>query len=184
MKGAVALCIPRAYYAGKMTSVYADGSCVPRDGAMKCGMGIYYPDHPDRSEAVSLPRACSTNNVAELCAILYVMCTVMDSTDLVIYTDSMYAIQCLTTWIVSWESNGWRTSNGGHVRNTMILKDMIKIKRARDRAGSTTELVHVKGHSGNPGNEMADILARRGSETACASYRLEMLIRSGVSFPH
>lgn len=155
---------------------------MPRSGKMRCGMGIYYPDSYQASESISL-YSCSTNNMAELCAILYVMCTVEDKVDLVIHTDSMYSINCITMWVPSWESNGWSTAKGEPVKNANVLMDIVRIKRIRDSMGSVTQFIHVKGHTGDPGNEAADALARLGAEEDHPSYKLEMLTRSGIMFP-
>jgi ribonuclease HI len=34
-----------------------------------------------------------------------------------INTDSDYMIKAVDRWMPNWKNNGWRTANGGHVRN-------------------------------------------------------------------
>ncbi|KAI9061395.1 RnaseH-domain-containing protein [Trametes sanguinea] len=72
-----------------------------------------------------------------------------------IVTDSRYVVDGLTNHLQRWEDSGWTdVANAEHVRDVV----------ARLRAHSAPTTVRwVKGHSGIPGNDAADELAKRGA---------------------
>jgi ribonuclease HI len=56
------------------------------------------------------------------------------------------------------EKNNWKTTNGQDVSNKKLIKKIVKQLQNVD-----VEFVHVKGHAGCVGNEMADKLAYAAS---------------------
>ena len=95
-----------------------------------------------------------TNQVAELLGITYALkCTPINA-EVHILSDSQYSINCATKYRQSWEENGFTTSMGDPVKNVPLIKDLWAQKDKR-----TVHFHHVKGHSGNPGNEMADAIS-------------------------
>ena len=79
------------------------------------------------------------------------------SEDLVIETDSQYAINCSTKWVQGWKRNGWKNSQKKPVKNADLIRAIDN--EIAHRAGSV-RFVWVKGHAGNAGNEKVDELAR------------------------
>lgn len=82
-----------------------------------------------------------------------------------IWSDSMYAIKCVTEWFVKWESNGWRTHKGP-VQNRDLVEMVLGEIRRRNSLGAKTLIKWIKGHEGNRGNVEADGLAVRGANEA------------------
>lgn len=77
-----------------------------------------------------------------------------------IITDSTYSIDCLTTWYEKWERNGWTNSRGFRVLNCEIIQKCLAYKEAiEDFVGVPLGIFYVRGHSGNLGNTIADLLA-------------------------
>jgi hypothetical protein len=81
--------------------------------------------------------------------------------DVVIYTDSEYSINCLTTWFPGWVSRGWKTSAGGDV----LHRDLIQDASARLAKFKSHRFVHVRAHTGNEddlskNNDVVDRMAR------------------------
>jgi len=72
-----------------------------------------------------------------------------------IYTDSEFWINVITKWSIGWEAKGWRKS-GGEIKNLDIVKEVCPLYRQ-----SKAELVWVRGHNNDPGNEMADEWANK-----------------------
>ena len=75
-----------------------------------------------------------------------------------IYTDSNYLKEGITVWINKWEKNNWKTSDKKNVKNIDLwkkLKDLTKTKQI--------EWFWIKGHSGDPMNELADRLAKEAT---------------------
>ena len=75
-----------------------------------------------------------------------------------IYTDSVYVKEGITVWIEKWEKNSWKTADKKNVKNIDLwkkLRDLVKSKQI--------EWCWIKGHSGNPMNELADKLAKEAT---------------------
>ena len=76
------------------------------------------------------------------------------SYEIIITTDSKYVKNGITDWIHNWKKNGWKTAAKKEVKNKELwieLDSLIKIH--------TISWDWVKGHSGHPENERADLLA-------------------------
>nr|ACO10969.1 Ribonuclease H1 [Caligus rogercresseyi] len=142
--------------------VFTDGACSNngRRGAV-AGIGAYFgPGSPKNiSEPVSGDH--QTNNSAEIQAISQAIQSVKNEgrTKVVIYTDSKFAINSVELWLEGWKQNGWKKSSGGDVINKA---DFIQLDDIRK--GMSVKFIHVRGHQGIHGNEMADQLAREGAQ--------------------
>ena len=143
-------------------AVYTDGACKSNGTrAAVGGVGVYWG--PDDPRNVSRSMGASTNNICELVAIQAALETIMaakhdalDPTRYVVYSDSKYAIQCLTTWYAGFVRRNWLTAAGTPVKNKELIVD---IHRKLIILGERVVLQYVKGHAGNVGNEAADALA-------------------------
>jgi ribonuclease HI len=130
--------------------VFTDGSCTAngRKGA-KAGYAVWFPDHPSWSSAHRVPEDQEqTNNRGEMSAINHAVKTLEDrgeiDCDLVIYSDSEYCINCLTTWLPGWMNKGWKTAAGKDVQH----QDLIKDTTSRLSKFKSHRFVHVKAHTG------------------------------------
>lgn len=141
--------------------VWTDGSCINngKDNASSA-IGVFYPFDTSSNMASKLPVEKHTNNRAELCAILYVLCTNYAYKDIVIHTDSEYAIKCLTEYKDIWISNGWKTTSGKAVEWCGIIQYICNLIQRRMQRGGKTTLVHVRAHATDENNIQADLLAR------------------------
>jgi ribonuclease HI len=74
-----------------------------------------------------------------------------------LYSDSQYLVKGITSWVVSWEKNGWKTIQGAPVQN----QDLWLQLRALDKLHIVNWL-WIKGHEDNGGNLRADELATMG----------------------
>ncbi|XP_053634770.2 ribonuclease H1 [Cherax quadricarinatus] len=141
--------------------VYTDGACEfnGRNGA-RAGIGVYFgPDHPlNVSEPV---KGKATNNTAEIQAATYALELTKASgfSKVAVHTDSQFMINCMTSWLKNWKKKNWVKSDGEPVKNK---EDLITLDAASE--GLAVKWVHVKGHDGLEGNEMADKLARQGAK--------------------
>ena len=99
----------------------------------------------------------TTNNRMELTAAIKALQSLETNSEVTLHTDSSYVKDGLTKWIVSWKKNGWRTSSKKPVKNKDLWLEL-------DSCTSLHQVnwVWVKGHSGDPNNEMADNLANLG----------------------
>lgn len=48
--------------------------------------------------------------------------------DVTIYSDSRYAVNCMTNWVCKWFGNGWINSRGNEVTNRDLLEEALDIE--------------------------------------------------------
>jgi len=77
-----------------------------------------------------------------------------------IFSDSEFWINVITKWSLGWEANGWK-KKGGEIKNLDIVREVCPLYRQ-----SQAELVWVRGHNNDPGNELADEWANKAREGA------------------
>lgn len=69
-------------------------------------------DNENIITAYSKRKNRTTNNEMELAAMVWAAeLAKLKNEKLTIYSDSAYAIGCLSKWMYSWEKNGWLKSN-------------------------------------------------------------------------
>ena len=136
-------------------TIYCDGGCTPNPGEAGSGVAVY------RNEKLSelwygLYETMGTNNTAELGALyeslLLAQKEAQKGNSVTIKCDSMYAINCIKTWAISWEKKGW-TKKGGAIKNLDIIK---KAYALYNEIKKDVKLLHIKAHAGFEGNELAD----------------------------
>ena len=131
--------------------IYTDGACKGNPG--EGGWGAVIENKKSVNKLYGYEKN-TTNNRMEIVAAIKALKTFSEKSDIIIYTDSKYLMNGINDWINNWKKNNWKTSNKKDVKNVDLWKiiDELNLKH-------NIELNWVKGHSGNPGNEMADDLA-------------------------
>ncbi|KAF7302682.1 RNase H domain-containing protein [Mycena chlorophos] len=161
--------------------VYTDGACRGNGkyGAVG-GIGVFWGAGDERNLSERCPGE-QTNNRAELIAIVRLLEELPWSKQKVrVMSDSSYSISAMKDWIHGWLKKGWRTSTGEPVKNRELIHYLRTLLDAREEYGQPVELVKVKGHSGDPGNDGADTLAVAGAELAQMPERDWEKLRLGV----
>ena len=77
-----------------------------------------------------------------------------------IYTDSEFWINVITKWAPGWHMRGW-TKKGGEIKNLDLVKEAYMLY-----GRSKAELIWVRGHQGDEGNELADVWANKARDGA------------------
>jgi ribonuclease HI len=108
-----------------------------------------------RNVSLPLGDGPATNQRAELMAIKKALDRkrVRLSQDVVVYTDSQYAIKN----IVQWEKlvfESWKHTRGYRYENEETIKEIVEIIRQRTTAGAQTDFQWVKGHQKDKTNCM------------------------------
>ena len=137
------------------TFIYTDGGCEPNPGEAGSGMAIYCNGKIDELW-YGLYNPEGTNNTAELNALYQALVLaeseINNNRSVAILCDSKYSIQCVTQWAVNWEKKGW-TRSGGEIKNLNLIKDLYAQHQSiKDKV----KVLHVNGHVGVEGNELAD----------------------------
>jgi ribonuclease HI len=131
-----------------MIIYYTDGSCEPNPGAggyavirdMKPHLLGSEPESTNiRMEGKALIAAL-TDAAGEACEI---------------HTDSEFWINVITKWAPGWEKRGW-TKKAGEIKNLDIVKEVYSLYR-----DARAQLIWVRGHNNDPGNELADEWANK-----------------------
>lgn len=149
--------------------VFTDGSCINNGKKnAKAGIGVYFPckEFDDVSEAFT--KSPITNQRAELYAIYKALTIITENSEfkkIIIYSDSLYSIKCVTEWIKKWEKNDWKGSTKKSVLNQDIIKSINDILI---RYENKIVFRHVKSHTGNDTieaifNDVVDKLACEGT---------------------
>ena len=76
-----------------------------------------------------------------------------------LYTDSKYVIQGINEWIEGWKSKDWKTANKKPVKNVELWKQLDVLNEKY-----SINWHWGKGHSDDPGNDMADLLANQAMD--------------------
>ncbi len=135
--------------------IFTDGGCDPNPGQAGSGMAVYR--NAQLAELwYGLYNPMGTNNSAELNALHQALLLAQKECELgksvVIFCDSQYSIQCVTQWAVGWERNGWKKAKG-EIKNLEIIQSLFALyQQLKDKV----QLLHVNGHVGVEGNELAD----------------------------
>lgn len=136
--------------------IYTDGSCLGNPGNGGWGAILLYKEHQKK---ISGGKKDTTNNQMELQAVIEALKIIKRSVKIVIYTDSQYVKNGLTTWIINWKKNGWKTADKKPVKN-LELWQKLDLESTKHQI----EWRWVKAHAGNKYNEMVDDLARSAAE--------------------
>jgi len=131
------------------TIIYTDGSFEGKDAGF--GVVIVGNDGHKITAHGHVPDTLpQTNNTGELYAIYVALSLIKDN--VIIYTDSRYSMDCLTTRIHDWVNSGF-----DNVANKTIIQGIYELIRDRD-----VRFLHVKAHNGDELNTEADRLANIG----------------------
>lgn len=148
-----------------MLSIYTDGACKGNPGI---GSWAYIVINPTSNNPKIIVEQYSakentTNNAMELTAILQALILLGDlDTSATIYSDSAYAINCLTQgWYKQWRKNGWVTSKKEQVKNRDLWEQILRLYENMVGKGHKVLFCKVKGHADNTYNNYVDMLANQ-----------------------
>ncbi|KAI0708428.1 ribonuclease H-like protein [Earliella scabrosa] len=124
--------------------------------AARSGSGVWFGPGDRRNIAAAVPGTEHSNQRGEIYAVVLAAAKSTPFAPLHIVTDSQYVIDGLTLHLPRWEDRGWLG---------IANADLLRMAAAwlRQRSAPTT-FRWIKGHSGDPGNDGADELARAGAE--------------------
>lgn len=140
--------------------IYTDGACKGNPGPG--GWGAWLKSGATEKELFG-GELNTTNNRMELTAVIEGLAALKRPCKVILYLDSQYVRMGITEWIRGWKAKGWRTSTKQPVKNVELWQKLDKLVA---EGGHVIEWRWVKGHSGDPGNERADMLANKGVDKA------------------
>ena len=154
-----------------MIHIYTDGSCIKNPGpAAYAFVGLVAGRETILCEKVGMWEH-STNQRAELQAIVSSLQWAQDlprvwsqPANVTVYSDSKYAIACLSEWWPKWKRDGWIRKRKGRtwpIKNLDLIQQGIALQEV-----VKVSFQWVKGHSGNKWNEYVDEMANRAAARA------------------
>lgn len=138
-----------------MITYYTDGSCEPNPGTG--GFAVIKDMKP-----VVLGGDFDTTNIRMEGRAIIEALKDANGEPCQIYSDSEFWIKVITIWSLPWEANGWK-KKGGEIKNLDLVKEVCPLYKA-----SQAELVWVRGHNNDPGNELADEWANKARQQQLA----------------
>jgi ribonuclease HI len=142
----------------KTIDIYTDGACSGNPGPGGWAAILRYEGVEKEISGFEFK---TTNNRMELMAAIKALETITKPLTINIHTDSKYVMDGITKWIVAWKKKDWRTSTGAEVKNLDLWQELDVLSQRY-----TINWVWVKGHSGHPENDRADLLARNAIVSA------------------
>jgi ribonuclease HI len=139
-----------------LVTIYTDGACKGNPGLGGWGAVLRSGDHEKRLHG---GEKHTTNNRMEMTAVIEALKALKGPCQIALYIDSQYVKRGVNEWMDNWKRSGWKTSDKKPVKNVdlwLVLDDLL--------TSHQIEWHWVKGHSGDPGNELADQLANLGAE--------------------
>ena len=137
--------------------IWTDGGCKPNPGPGGWAAILRFGE---AERELSGAEPATTNNRMELTAAAVALETLKRSCRVVVHTDSEYLRLGITRWHQGWVRKNWRNAAGDPVANMDLWRRILEAAKPH-----AIEWKWVRGHSGNPMNERADVLAteaRRG----------------------
>jgi ribonuclease HI len=141
----------------KQVIIYTDGACRGNPGPGGWGALIRF-DCVEKE--IFGGQANTTNNQMELSAAIEGLSILTEPCNVELFTDSKYVMDGITQWIQNWKKNNWRTAAKKDVKNKELWQKLDQLI-----AQHQVQWHWVKGHSGDAGNEAADLLANKGIDS-------------------
>jgi len=138
--------------------MFTDGACLGNPGPGGWGVILRWRGVDKELSGCAVD---TTNNRMELTAAIEGFAALNRRGAVRVYTDSVYVRDGITRWIMNWKRNGWRTSARKPVKNADLWQQLDALISGHD-----VEWRWVKGHSGHPENERADLLASAAARQA------------------
>lgn len=137
-----------------VVEMWTDGACKGNPGPGGWGVLMTFGEHR-KTFCGGEPK--TTNNRMEILAVIEGLRALKRRCTVIIHTDSQYVMKGMTEWLPNWKRRGWLTADKKPVKNAELWQE-LDAQVARHQVSWRW----VRGHNGDPGNEMADQLANEG----------------------
>ena len=142
--------------AAESVEIWTDGGCKPNPGPGGWAAILRFRGV---ERELSGAEAATTNNRMELTAATMALAALKRPCRVVLHTDSEYVRNGVTRWHAGWVRRNWRNAAGDPVKNMDLWRRLLDAAAAHE-----IEWRWVRGHSGDPMNERADVLATAARE--------------------
>ena len=137
-----------------VVTCYTDGSCAHQIGA---GGWCAYLECDGKSAMLSGSATHTTVSRMEIMGVYEALRAITIPSIITIYSDSQYVVSTISkNWIERWAQRGWKTITGKDVANQDLWIPIWDLLRFHVQVN----LQWVKGHNGDPGNELCNEVAQ------------------------
>ena len=140
--------------------IFSDGACRGNPGPGGWGVILRYNGH---EKELYGGEAETTNNRMELMAAIRGLESLKKPSKVILTTDSQYVMKGATEWMAGWKRKGWKTAGKKPVKNIELWQRLEKALQPHE-----VKWQWVRGHTGHPENERADVLANQGVDEVMA----------------
>ncbi len=140
--------------------IYTDGACKGNPGPGGWGVLLRSSDSQKQLFGGAME---TTNNRMEMQAVIEALKALKRPCKVVLHVDSQYVLKGMTEWLPSWKARGWRTASKEPVKNADLWQELDVLV---NHGPHDISWRWVRGHNGDPGNELADELANKGVAAA------------------
>jgi ribonuclease HI len=133
-------------------TIYTDGGSDPNPGRGSWAALVIIDG---KETELSGAEPATTNNRMELTAAIKALRSLKASSQVDLYTDSIYLMKGITEWMPKWLAKNWRGSSG-----PVLNKDLWQALLA-ETARHSIKWHWVKGHSTNRYNQRVDAMVQK-----------------------
>ena len=142
----------------KEITIYTDGGCHGNPGPGGWGIVVIADGV---AKQLSGGEKMTTNNRMELMAAINALSVINNTSgfsarEVVVYIDSQYVKNGITSWIKGWKAKGWKTADKKPVKNQDLWEKLDALNSVLK-----VEWKWVKGHAGVEYNELCDSLCQK-----------------------
>lgn len=135
-------------------NIHTDGACKGNPGPGGWGAVLEFDD---KQLCIGGRENPTTNQRMELKAAVEALRHVEDfGHNIRLLTDSQYVQKGMSEWLPNWKAKNWKTASKKPVANADLWKELDALAGRH-----SIEWLWVRGHSDDPGNDLADSLANR-----------------------
>lgn len=142
--------------------IFSDGNCKQNGKKNARGAFSVYCENNHLFNTTTEIKDEPTNNKAELSGILHIFKTLyihinhIPKNEIIICTDSLYSIKCVTEWSHSWIQNNWKKKDGHPVKNKELIAKILKYYNFLIKHGYKIDFKHIKSHQPEPKQDSLD----------------------------
>lgn len=152
-------------------TIFADGACSGNPGPGGWAFAIWKGNTAIGEPVIKMSGHSpqTTNNIMEMVAVREALRLLAYEPSpfvpgqLTLCCDSQLVLNGIFEWMDGWRENGWRKANKKPVANDVIWKEIDELVSEMRMQGWTLQPKHVRGHSGDYGNDLVDEYAVKAS---------------------
>ncbi len=115
----------------KKIIIYTDGACRGNPG-LGSWAAVLMDENGKHYLEIAQSVADTTNNKMELLAAIEAISHVKKSSEIILYSDSMYLVNGMTKWINGWILKGWKKSDKKPVENEYLWQELLRLSKIHD----------------------------------------------------